>query len=65
MASWIRRISLVVSCVSQAAGRGRAAAHRARRERAVTVWARLAVLATAEDRRTDELHHLTRDGARP
>ncbi|WP_406462159.1 hypothetical protein OH768_43640 [Streptomyces sp. NBC_01622] len=41
------------------------AAERARRERAVTVRACLAVLATSEDRRTDELHHLTRDGAGP
>ncbi|MGA6224907.1 hypothetical protein ACPESV_31780 [Streptomyces umbrinus] len=51
---------------SPASRRSRAeVTERARRERAVTVWARLAVLATAENRRTGELHHLTRDGAGP
>ncbi|MEU1516256.1 hypothetical protein ABZ490_29655 [Streptomyces sp. NPDC005811] len=39
------------------------AAARARRERAVTVRARLAALAATEDRRQGDLHRLTRDGA--
>ncbi|MET9562505.1 hypothetical protein [Streptomyces tauricus] len=44
---------------------GAEAAERARRERAVTVRARLAVLADADDRRTADLHGLSRDSAAP
>ncbi|MFE2684492.1 hypothetical protein [Streptomyces mirabilis] len=44
---------------------GAEATERARRERAVTVRARLAGLADAETRRQDHLHRLARDGAEP
>ncbi|WP_105973667.1 hypothetical protein [Streptomyces geranii] len=44
---------------------GAEAAERARRERAVTVKARLAALAATEQRRQDDLHRLARDGAAP
>ncbi|WP_055631352.1 hypothetical protein [Streptomyces griseoruber] len=44
---------------------GAEAAERARRERAVTVRARLAALAATQDRRQDDLHRLARDGAAP
>ncbi|MCX4231797.1 hypothetical protein [Streptomyces ortus] len=44
---------------------GAEAAERARRERAVTVRARLAVLADTDGRHQDELHRLARTGAAP
>ncbi|MFC8660706.1 hypothetical protein [Streptomyces sp. NPDC057199] len=44
---------------------GAEAAERARRERAVTVRARLAALAATEHRSQDDLHQMARDGAAP